>query len=188
MIGMEATAARARRPAWTGVAVVVLIVAAFGWVLGIGLARDPKLLPSALLGKEAPAFVLEDIETGDSVSLAALEGRAVVINFWASWCTECRKEHPNFLAAWERYRDRGVAFVGIVFQDSASAARAYMEEMGGDWPTVADPGSQVAIKYGVYGVPETFFIDRRGVITHKTVGGLTYEELTRRIEPLVGSR
>lgn len=168
--------------------VVVLIVAGFGWLMGIGLGRDPKLLPSALVGKQAPPFVLEDIDTGKRVSLAALEGRPVVINFWATWCTACRKEHPNFVAAWQRYRDRGVAFVGILFQDSTRAAQAYMEEMGGDWPTLTDPGSRTAIDYGVYGVPETFFVDHRGVITHKTVGGLTYEELIRRIEPLVGTR
>ena len=176
---------RRRGPVWTGLLVVVAGVSAFAWLMGVGLRHDPRVLPSALAGRPAPAFELRDMDTGRSISLDDFKGRPVVINFWASWCTECRKEHPNFVTAWNRYRDRGIALMGIVFQDSEGSARAVMEELGGDWPTLLDPGSRTAIDYGVYGVPETFFIDRRGIVAYKEVGGLSYAELVDHIEPLL---
>ena len=109
----------------------------------------------------------------------------MVVNFWASWCLACRDEHPDLLGAWERYRERGVVLVGIDYEDSESAALAYAEEMGGDWPLVTDPGSRTAIEYGVFypngsgnagpisiqygmrGVPETYFIAPDGRLVRK---------------------
>jgi cytochrome c biogenesis protein CcmG, thiol:disulfide interchange protein DsbE len=106
----------------------------------------------------------------------------VVVNFWASWCLACRDEHPDLLAAWDRYRERGVVIVGVDFEDTEAAALAYAKEMGGDWPLVTDPGSRTAIAYGVFGVPETFVIAPDGTITAKKVGAVTYAWLTRQIE------
>ncbi len=105
-----------------------------------------------------------------------------MVNFWASWCLACREEHPDLLAAWERYRERGVVLVGIDFEDTEEAALANAEEMGGDWPLVTDPGSRTAIAYGVFGVPETFVIAPDGTITAKTVGAVTYEWLSKEID------
>lgn len=106
----------------------------------------------------------------------------MVVNFWASWCLACREEHPDLLAAWLRYRERGVVLFGIDFEDTEEAALAYAEEMGGDWPLVTDPGSRTAIAYGVFGVPETFVIAPDGTITAKTVGAVTYEWLSKEID------
>ncbi len=147
--------------------------------LGFGLTRDARVLPAVSVGKPAPRFELEALD-GRRVSSRELRGRPLVINFWASWCTECRKEHPLLMAAHDRFGER-IAFVGIVFQDSAKNARGYLVEMGdvatGSYINLLDPGSLVAIDYGVYGVPETFFVDRRGVVVAKRVGRVTPEIL-----------
>lgn len=147
--------------------------------LGFGLTRDARVLPAVSVGRPAPAFELEALD-GRRVALRDLRGRPLVINFWASWCTECRKEHPLLMAAHERFGDR-IAFLGIVFQDSAGNVRDYLVEMGdvknGSYPNLKDPGARVAIDYGVYGVPETFFVDRRGVVRAKRIGRVTPEIL-----------
>jgi len=157
-------------------------VVAFAWLLASGLGRDPNELPSELVGQTAPAFSLPALSGDGNVELASLAGNVVVVNFWASWCAECRDEHPALLNAWDRYRDRGVVFVGVDFEDSAEDAAAYAEEMGGDWPLATDPGSRAAIDFGVFGVPETFVLDAEGEVVAKRVGPVDYEWLTSTIE------
>ena len=112
----------------------------------------------------------------------------MVINFWASWCAACREEHPALIAAWDRYRDQGMVMLGIDYQDRVSGALAFVREMGGDWPILEDPGGRVALSYGVYGVPETFFIDRRGIVQYKRMGASFYELLTDQIQQLLDQR
>jgi cytochrome c biogenesis protein CcmG, thiol:disulfide interchange protein DsbE len=161
---------------------VLVPVFAFTLLLASGFGRDPRELPSELLGKRAPTFTLPRLGGGERIDLASLRGQIVVVNFWASWCLACRDEHPDLLAAWDRYRERGVVIVGVDFEDTEAAALAYAKEMGGDWPLVTDPGSRTAIAYGVFGVPETFVIAPDGTITAKKVGAVTYTWLTRQIE------
>ncbi|MGH2573300.1 MAG: TlpA family protein disulfide reductase [Actinomycetota bacterium] len=166
------------------VAVVVLVVAGATSLFAFGLSRDPSVLRSRLVGRPAPDFSLPALEGGGTVRLSDLRGQVVVINFWASWCLACREEHPNFVLAWDRYRDQGVVFLGIVYQDSRSSAMEYMREMGGDWPNVVDPDSRTALAYGVFGIPETFFIDARGVVRYKQIGATPYDLLVREVERL----
>jgi cytochrome c biogenesis protein CcmG/thiol:disulfide interchange protein DsbE len=161
---------------------ILVPVAAFTLLLATGFARDPRELPSELVGKPAPTFSLARLGGGGRVDLASLRGQVVVVNFWASWCAACREEHPHLLAAWERYGERGVVLIGVDFEDTKRAALAYAAEMGGDWPLVTDPGSRTAIAYGVFGVPETFVIAPDGTVTAKKVGAVTYEWLTTEIE------
>jgi cytochrome c biogenesis protein CcmG/thiol:disulfide interchange protein DsbE len=170
---------------WVAVASVVTFVLGFASVLAFGFSRDPRDLPSTLVGRRAPGFTLMEMATGHRISLGDFRGQVVVLNFWASWCAACREEHPGFVYAWNRYRDRGVVFLGIVFQDTPQSARQYMEEMGGDWPSLLDPRSRTAIDYGVYGVAETFFIAPDGTVAHKVVGAMSYVELVRWIERLL---
>lgn len=176
----ESARARSRPRAVAGL--VLVPVLAFTLLLGTGLARDPRELPSELVGRPAPTFTLPRLGGAGHIDLASLRGQVVVVNFWASWCLACREEHPDLLAAWERYRERGVVLVGIDFEDTEAAALAYAKEMGGDWPLVTDPGSRTAIAYGVFGVPETFVIAPDGTITAKKVGAVTYAWLTTEIE------
>jgi cytochrome c biogenesis protein CcmG/thiol:disulfide interchange protein DsbE len=161
----------------------VLLSALFAF----GLSRESTAIQSPLLGEPAPDFSLRTIEDGRVIRLSELRGEVVVLNFWASWCGPCREEHPNFVAAWERYRDRGVILIGIVFEDSPENARQFMAELGGDWRSVIDPGARTALAYGVYGIPETFFIDRAGVVRHKRIGISSYELLVTQIERLLGT-
>lgn len=137
--------------------------------LTVGFGRDPSLLRSVLIDRRAPALTGPTLD-GRVFDLGAVAGKLTVVNFWASWCVECRREHPGFVRVAERYRDQPVALVGVIFQDDPAAARAYMREMGGDWPNVIDPDGRIAVDYGVYGVPETFLIDSDGIIRAKVVG------------------
>ena len=161
---------------------VLVPVAAFAILLASGLGRDPHALPSELVGRTAPTFSLPSLEGGAPIDLADLRGQVVVVNFWASWCLECREEHPALLAAWDRYRDHGVVFVGVDFEDGARDAQAYAEEMGGDWPLVTDPGSRAAISFGVFGVPETYVVAPDGTVAAKRIGAVDYGWLTDRID------
>ncbi len=138
-------------------------------LLAYGLTRDPNIIASPLPGKLAPEFALETLEARP-LSLADLRGQVVVLNFWASWCLACEAEHPYLVEAEHKYSDQDVQIVGVIYQDSRSNAERYIRKMGGSWPNLVDPGSRVAIDYGVYGVPETFFIGRDGIIAYKQIG------------------
>jgi len=155
---------------------------AFALLLAVSLGRDPRTLPSELIGGPAPAFALPSMAGGGTVNLADLRGQVVVVNFWASWCLECRVEHPALDAAWDRYRERGVVVVGVLFEDTVADGLAFADEFETDWPLVEDPGSRTAIDYGVFGVPETFVIAPDGTVTAKRVGAVDYTWLTSRID------
>lgn len=176
------------------VSFTAVALAGFLAVLGYGLSQADQVgvkLAGAegpgtpLAGKPAPGFTLEQLDAEETLSLAEFRGQAVVLNFWASWCAGCRREHPSLMAAFQRYRDRGVVFLGILFQDTPAGARAYIKELGGEWPTLLDPGSKTAVAYGMYGVPETFFIDPNGIVRYRRVGETSYELLTTKIEELL---
>jgi cytochrome c biogenesis protein CcmG/thiol:disulfide interchange protein DsbE len=169
-----------RRALWA-VVVAIPIVA----LLAYGFGRNPNTIASPLIGKEASGFTLRSLDTGEVVSLSSLRGKPVIINFWASWCQDCKVEHGDLQAAWARYRSAGVAFVGITYQDKASDAVSFMRRWGGGWPIVSDPGQHTAIDYGVYGVPETFFVDRQGIIRYKSIGPVVFKDLTNHIQTLL---
>ncbi len=171
----------------------------FGWVipvaalpvlllLGYGFRTDPHHVPSPLIGKPAAAFTLKTFG-GDQVSLEALRGRVVVVNFWASWCfPACYEEAPALERAWETYKDRGVMMIGINIQDKEEPARKFLARFGHTFPNAPDPAGRVSVDYGVYGVPETFFIDRAGRVRWKQVGAVTDEIFKRRVETLLSER
>jgi cytochrome c biogenesis protein CcmG/thiol:disulfide interchange protein DsbE len=155
-------------------------------VLAYGFGRNPDTIASPLIGKPAAAFSLRSLDGRGVVSLVKLRGHPVIVNFWASWCADCKIEHANLVAAWQQYGPAGVKFVGIDYQDSASDARQFMRQEGGRWSVVGDPSQRTAVDYGVYGVPETFFIDKRGIVRYKTIGPVSWTDLQTRIEHLVG--
>lgn len=112
----EQQSARSRRPRGLLAGFVLIPVLAFTLLLASGLGRDPRELPSELVGRRAPTFTLPRLGGGGQVDLASLRGQVVVVNFWASWCLACREEHPDLLTAWERYRERGLVLVGVDYE------------------------------------------------------------------------
>jgi cytochrome c biogenesis protein CcmG/thiol:disulfide interchange protein DsbE len=170
---MSVTTRGWRAVRWTALAVVVLAVVT-GAVFGSRLGQDPTLVDSPLIGRPVPATVLPDLEGTGSTSLADLRGNVAVVNFWASWCVPCREEHPVLVAAAEAYRDSGVVFVGVNYQDDPKAATAFLDDLGRGpadaYRYVRDAGSALALEFGVYGVPETYLIDRDGTIAAKITG------------------
>lgn len=153
-------------------------------MLAVGFTRDPGQVDSPLIGRAAPAFRLATL-AGDTLELDSLAGRPVILNFWASWCPPCRDEAPLLTAADANYRAMGLAVVGVVFQDSAENARAFMARYGQTYSGVLDPDGRTALDYGVFGIPETFFINRSGVVVSKQTGPLDAASLQRQVEGIV---
>ena len=140
-------------------------------ILFANLGRDPHAVESPLIGRPAPAFSLTPVDPGPPVSLASLKGRPVVLNFWATWCVPCVEEHQALAAAAQRLGD-GAQFLGVVYEDEAPLVRRFLEQHGKAYPSLLDDDGKAAIAYGVYGVPETYFIDAQGTIVAKFVGPL----------------
>ena len=158
-----------------------LLVAVF---LGIGLTRDPSTLPSALVGKPAPEFMLPPLEGRDQhgFSRADLGGKPMLINVFASWCVPCRIEHPLI----SHLAERGIAVQAINYKDDPAAAKAWLAELGDPFQHLgADRNGRVAIDWGVYGVPETFVVDKEGRIAYRQVGPMQPQDLERTILPLL---
>ena len=154
-------------------------------LLGYGFRTDPREIPSPLLGKPAAPLTLKTFD-GDQVSLEALRGRVVVVNFWASWCfPACYEEAPDLQRIWERYRDLGVTVVGVNIQDQDKPAREFLHRFKQTFPNGMDPTGKISIDYGVYGVPETFVIDQTGRIVAKHTGAVTEDQLASKIEALL---
>ncbi len=182
------------KPAVAAAALAIPAIALFGF----GLTRDPGAIPSPLPGRAAPTFVLPAFTSGeptethpgnipqvDTVRLAALRGDVVVLNFYASWCLACRDEHSVLSRVASRYVGSDVHFNGVIYNDQPGAALQWLKEMGPlPYPSLVDPGSHTAIDYGLYGVPETFFIDRNGQVADKHVGPVTDSVLVAEIERL----
>jgi len=166
-------------------------------LLAFGMSRDPRLIPSPLPGRDAPEFRLAVLDTmppysvrdpgsGEPILLSELRGDVVVVNFWASWCLACRDEHGPLSLAAAAYRDQGVHFFGVLYNDTPGNAVRWIERMGGQtYPTLLDPRSGTAIEYGLYGVPETFFIGRDGKVAHKQVGPVTAGLISHWVERLL---
>lgn len=156
---------------WAAYGIAVLGVA-FAVVLASRFGSDPGLVDSPLLGEQAPTFELAPLEGGEPVSLADFEGDIVVVNFFASWCLECRNEHDAITSTADAFADEGVTFIQIGYQESPQASLDYLELAGRSEAAsyLADPGSRTAIAYGVFGIPETFFIDPDGVVVGKIIG------------------
>lgn len=176
---------------WLGLAMAVVAIAV-GAVFGSRLGKDPSLVDSPLIGKAAPAARLPALDGDGTVSLHQLRGKVLVVDFWASWCEVCRKEQPTLVAAANAYGPSGVVFLGIDYQDSHSPARSFLDQLGRGNPAyyryVTDPGSQAAVDFGVFGVPETFIIDRRGVIVAKITGRASPELLSRTLDDALAGR
>ncbi len=160
---------------------VFLVMAVF---LGIGLTLDPRKVPSPLIGGPVPVFSLPAVK-GRELGLANtnLKGEVSLVNVFASWCVACREEHPLIM---QLKRSGLVPIHGLNYKDKPDDARAWLDELGDPYTrTGADISGRVAIDWGVYGVPETFVIDRNGVIVYKQIGAITPQALNDTILPLI---
>lgn len=166
------------------ITLVVVLVGLFA-LFYQGLWGDPRHIPTVLIGTKAPSFIGPDVETGRQISLDQFRGKVVVLNFWASWCYECKVEHDHILRLHKELRhDPNFVMLGVNYQDELFDAQQYLRRYGSSFPHVRDVKGTIAIDYGVYGVPETFVIDRQGVIRYKRVGpivGATYDDLKQNI-------
>lgn len=153
-------------------------------LLGIGLRLDPRYVPSPLIHKPAPAFTLPRLNDPQAtVSPADLKGKVWLLNVWASWCVACRQEHPLLIAL---AGTGEVDILGLNYKDQPDDARQWLRQLGDPYALIAaDVDGRAGIDWGVYGVPETFVIDKQGVIRLKHVGPLTPDKLQRDILPLV---
>ena len=152
--------------------------------LAAGLTRDPREVPSPLIGKAAPAFTLAQLhDPAKTLAPADLRGQVWLLNVWASWCTACRQEHGTLL---QLSSLRAVPIVGLNYKDTRPEGLDWLGRFGNPYAmSVFDQDGRVGIDYGVYGVPETFLIDKQGVIRYKQIGPLTPELVQTRILPLV---
>jgi cytochrome c biogenesis protein CcmG/thiol:disulfide interchange protein DsbE len=152
--------------------------------LAVGLNRDPHEVPSPLINKTAPAFEIAQLEEPNKTfSPASMKGQVWILNVWASWCVACREEHPVLV---ELAQSQVAPLVGLDYKDKREDALAMLSRQGNPYLLSAyDANGRVGIDYGVYGVPETYVIDRAGVIRYKHIGPITTQILNQKIYPLV---
>ncbi len=171
---------------WVYFGIVLVLGGLFWW----GMQRDPGELKSVLVGKQAPDFELPLLppyraEWGERFRLSEHRGKPLVLNFWASWCyPACYEEAPVLEAGWRKYRDR-VLFFGVNTQDKEAAALDFVRRFGLTFPQGYDPRGKVGIDYGMYGVPETFFIDAEGRVRYRHAGAITSPDLEKRVREVL---
>ncbi len=175
---------RVQTRTWFAIGGVVVAVGLMVIVFAARFGMDVSFVASPLVGRDAPSLEFVQLTNPEILATDDLMGRVVVMNFWASWCPPCRTEHRALTATSARYADRGVRFLGVVHQDDPDSAMAFLDEMGWgeNYDYVIGDGSGAAIEYGIYGLPETFVIDARGVIAAKITGVVTTESLAAAIE------
>jgi len=158
---------------------VVLVI-----FLGLGLKLDPRQVPSPLVGRPAPQFSLPRLHD-DALSLGPkdLKGKVWVLNVWASWCVSCRAEHP-VLNAWNRNGD--IMLIGLNYKDESNDALNWLKQLGNPYThSVVDSDGMVGLDWGVYGVPESFVVDKKGIIRYKHIGPVSMEDLNSTLVPLL---
>lgn len=169
-----------RRPfRWSMIGLWVAVIAILA-VLAWGLINTNAARPE--VGQVAPDFDVEFFDgyewnTLSTANLSDMRGQPVVLNFWASWCVECRYETDVLEQAWLKYRDDGVVFLGVAYADVEPNSIAYMKEFGVTFPHAPDLGTDISQDYEITGVPETFFIDKEGVIRHVQIGAVDQQML-----------
>jgi cytochrome c biogenesis protein CcmG/thiol:disulfide interchange protein DsbE len=179
-----------------GIVAVALFVALLAYGL-LKTAPDDTIDQSLADNRSAlaPGFSLEVLERGTlppplerkvapaladgKLALEELRGTPVMLNFWASWCIPCREEAPRLQSGWQRWGGRGVLFLGLDMQDIRSDARDFLGEFRISYPTIRDPGKEVALRYGTTGIPETYFITSRGRVVAHAVGAMSSDQLSR---------
>jgi cytochrome c biogenesis protein CcmG/thiol:disulfide interchange protein DsbE len=177
---------------WAIVGGIALGVGAMVLVFSSRFGVDPRLVDSPLVGQPLPNLELEVLSQhgprGETLALTDLKGDVLVVNFWASWCFPCRGEHPALTAVARDYRERGVSLVGVVYQDRTSEVIEFLDELGWggeNYRYLLDPDSRGAVEFGVFGVPETYFVDAAGLIVGKVQGAVTSSLLRSTLDQIL---
>ena len=160
---------------------IFVVLCAF---LLVGLWRDPREVPSPLIGKPAPAFTLTQLhEPAKTLGPADLRGQVWLLNVWASWCVSCREEHPLLV---ELAKAKIAPIIGLDYKDEPAAGMRWLTQNGDPYSaSVVDRDGRVGLDWGVYGVPETFVVDKTGTIRYKQIGPITAEALEKKILPMI---
>ncbi len=169
---------------WAVLAGICSVVGLFVY----GFTTDPKLVKSPLVGKPAPGFSLTRLRGTEAITLARLQGKPVVLNFWASWCAACRDEAHILQRAHVRYekREGKLRVIGIAIQDEEAKAVAFAKRFGKTYFLGMDsPAGDISLSYGLYGVPETFFIDAAGIIRYKHIGAVSMAVIEKQVASLL---
>ncbi|MBM4262358.1 MAG: TlpA family protein disulfide reductase [Deltaproteobacteria bacterium] len=151
--------------------ITLLIIGPVLALLAYGFTRDARYITSPLMAKPAVPFTITLFD-GKKLSLDDLKGKTVFLNFWASWCPPCRAEARDLEAAWQKVKDQNMVFIGVALQDTDEASREFLKEFDVTYPNGKDESGKIAVEYGTWGIPESFFIDPQGRITYKHVGGI----------------
>jgi cytochrome c biogenesis protein CcmG/thiol:disulfide interchange protein DsbE len=157
---------------WRRLTLTVSVIAPLLALFAYGFMRDARYIHSPLIAKPAAPFTLTLFD-GTSLALESLRGKAVFLNFWASWCPPCRAEAKDLEAAWRKVNNDNIVYVGVALQDTDENARAFLKEFDVTYPNGRDESGKIAVDYGVWGIPESFFIDPEGRITYKHTGGIS---------------
>jgi cytochrome c biogenesis protein CcmG, thiol:disulfide interchange protein DsbE len=167
----ELSAVKAPGMPWRRLIITLAVIAPLLALLAYGFMRDARYIYSPLIAKPAPPFAIT-LLNGQKLALADLKGKAVFLNFWASWCPPCRAEARDLESAWRKIKDQNIVYIGVALQDTEENARAFLKEFDVTYPNGLDAGGRIAVDYGVWGIPESFFIDPEGRITYKHTGGI----------------
>ena len=164
--------------------VPLIIFVSLGLLLAYGLKLDPRRIPSPLIGKSLPAFSLTTVsDPARKVSRDDLHGRVYLLSVWASWCVACREEHPLLNELTSR---KAVTIIGLNYKDKREDALRWLGTLGNPYElSLSDQDGRLGIDLGVYGVPETFLIDKQGVIRYKQIGPMTPEVWEQKLAPLI---
>lgn len=156
---------------WRRLVLVALIIGPIVGLLAFGFTRDARYITSPLIAKPAAPFTITLFD-GGKLTLEDLRGKAVFLNFWASWCPPCRAEARDLEAAWQKVKDENMVFIGVALQDTDRNSLEFLKEFEVTYPNGKDASGKIAVDYGTWGIPESFFIDPQGRITYKHVGGI----------------
>jgi cytochrome c biogenesis protein CcmG/thiol:disulfide interchange protein DsbE len=161
----------------------VVLFAAIAGYFALSLRHDPSVLPSAMIDRPAPEFALPGLGEHDGFATADLKGKVTLVNFFASWCAPCRVEHPLLMRL---AKEGDVRLLGIAYKDDPAAAERYIAQLGDPYGRIGvDREGRVAIDFGVYGVPETYVVDKEGRIRYRQVGPLSAADWDGKVAPLL---
>ena len=166
---------------WRRLLITLAIIVPVLALLAFGFTRDARYITSPLIAKPATPFTVTLFD-GRKVTLEDYRGKAVFLNFWASWCAPCRAEARDLEAAWRTVKDRDMVFLGVALQDTDENSKAFLKEFAVTYPNGRDESEKIAVDYGTWGIPESFFIDPEGRITYKHVGGIPAALVIQKLE------